>query len=197
VDPGDSFILAGDEIALAARGASKIMAAVPSDSDALAFLPIGDARAGFVDDASNFVAGNTRILDAGEYAVFGEMVAETDAASLDLDTHLSGAGLGDFTFDQFKIAACFRNLDSLHFCHGKSASLLKCGPAIGCRRCGGGYRESAWDGFRREESAARGMRKSFQTVIGGGLRGGGIASYTAFPAKWQARRVGSPPNSTV
>jgi len=117
VDPGDSFILAGDEIAFAARGASEVVAAVPSDSDALAFLPIGDARAGFVDDAGNFVAGNARVLDAGENTVFGEMVAETDAACLDLDTHLSGAGLGDFTFDEFEIAASFGNLDSLHFWH--------------------------------------------------------------------------------
>src|SRR5258708_27824906 len=59
VDPGDFFILAGDEITFAARGASEIMAAVPSDSDALAFLPIGDARAELVDDAGNFMAGNT------------------------------------------------------------------------------------------------------------------------------------------
>jgi len=40
-------------------------------------------------------------------------------------------------------------------------------------------------------------RESFQTVIARNLRGGGIASYTAYPAKWQVRRVGSPPNSTV
>jgi len=69
VDPGDFFILAGDEIAFAARGASEIMAAVPPDSDALAFLPIGDAGAGFVDDARDLMAGNTRVLDAGENAV--------------------------------------------------------------------------------------------------------------------------------
>src|SRR5437870_4583752 len=197
VDPGDSFILAGDEIAFAAGGASKIVAAVPSDSGALAFLPIGDARAGFVDDAGNLVAGNARVLDAGENAIFGEMVAETDAASLDLDTHLSGAGLGDFTFDKFEIAASFGDLDCLHFWHEKSAFRMDGVAAIGCSSRGARYQESAWDGFRRRESAARGKRKSFQMVIGGGLRGGGIASYTAFPAKWQARRVGSPPNSTV
>jgi len=47
------------------------------------------------------------------------------------------------------------------------------------------------------EGTRRRKRKSFETIISGGLRAGRIASYTAFPAKWQARRVGSPPNATV
>src|SRR5690242_2948482 len=63
VDTRDSFILAGDEIAFAARGAREVVAAVPSDSNALAFLPIGDAGAGFINDAGDFMAGNARILD--------------------------------------------------------------------------------------------------------------------------------------
>jgi len=189
VDPGDSFILAGDEIAFAARGASEVVAAVPSDADALAFLPIGDAGAGFVDDAGNFVAGNARILDAGENTVFGEMVAETDAASLDLDTHLSGGGLGISRSTSSKSPPALETWTAFIFAmkifllgtgHWMQRS-LRTVPRIGFRMTGAS-----------EENRAR---KSFQTVIGGGLRGCGIASYTAFPAKRQARRVGSPPNS--
>jgi len=62
---------------------------------------------------------------------------------------------------------------------------MKCGPAIGCVRCGGGYQESLWDDFRRcEEERGRAgvVRKGFQKVIGG-LRGGKIVRILPFPAK--------------
>jgi hypothetical protein len=56
---------------------------------------------------------------------------------------LSGAGLRNFAFDKFEIATSLGNLDCLHFCHGKPTFVMKCGPAIGCRRFDGGYEEWA------------------------------------------------------
>src|SRR5262249_51735182 len=113
----DFFVVAGDEIALAAGRASKVMTAMPADSDALAFFPICDSGARFIDDTGHFMARNARILNAREDAVLCEVVAEANAAGLDFDANLSGAGLGDVALNDFKIAASLWNPDRFHFCH--------------------------------------------------------------------------------
>src|SRR5208283_436749 len=64
-DAGNLFGLAVNEITAAAGIAGETMAAVPSDSDALAGLPVGDVSADGVDAASDFVAGHAGILEAG------------------------------------------------------------------------------------------------------------------------------------
>jgi hypothetical protein len=117
VNAGNSFVRAIDEITLAACGAGKVMSAMPADSDALAFFPMGDARAGLVYNSGDFVAGDARVLDTGEDAFLGDHVAVTDAAGLNLDSDLACAGLGDVALDHFKITARLWDDDCFHFCH--------------------------------------------------------------------------------
>src|SRR5438128_8925915 len=117
MDARDSFVRAGDKVAFPACRASKVMAAVPADADSLAFLPVRDTRAGFVNNACNFVAGHARILDARKNAVFRQMVAETNSAGLHLDAHLPSTRLRNFALHNFKVAARFRHLNRFHFCH--------------------------------------------------------------------------------
>jgi len=97
-DATDFLVDTIDEIAAAAWQAGSVMAAVPADADALALLPNGDARADFIDNAGDFVAGRTRIGYAGPEAVLDEVVAEADAARLHADADLSCGRLGNVAF---------------------------------------------------------------------------------------------------
>ena len=90
------------------------MAAVPSDADALAGLPVGDIGADGVDAAGDFVSGNARILDAGPMAFLYQRVAVADAAGFDFDAHLIAGGFGNISFDEFEITAGLGDLDSFH-----------------------------------------------------------------------------------
>jgi hypothetical protein len=58
--------LAGEEIAAAAVVAIAAESAVPAYANSLAGLPPWDAGTNRVDQSNHFVAGNARILDAGE-----------------------------------------------------------------------------------------------------------------------------------
>src|SRR5262249_23085754 len=111
------LVKAGDEIAFAARGTREVVTAMPADAHPLAFFPICYAGAELVHDAGDFMAGNTRILNAREDAVLCEVVAEANAAGLHFDADLARTGLGNIALDNFKIAAGFRNLDCFHFHH--------------------------------------------------------------------------------
>src|SRR5215467_1051438 len=122
MDAGDLFIGAGDEIAFAAGRAGEVMSAVPADTDTLALLPVRHARTRLVNNPGDFVSRNARVLNAREYAVLGQMIAEADTAGMDLDTHLARAGNGNFALDDFPIAAGFGDLHCFHFCHEKSLS---------------------------------------------------------------------------
>jgi len=117
VNARDFFVEAGDEVAFAARWTREVVTTVPTDADALAFFPICDSRTVLVYDTGDFMARNTWILNAREGAILREVVAEADAAGLDFDANLSGAGLGDVALNDFKIAASLWNLDRFHFCH--------------------------------------------------------------------------------
>jgi hypothetical protein len=90
------------------------VAAVPTDANALARLPLGNAGAQFVDDARDFVSRNARILNAGPLAFFGERVTVADAAGLHLDAHLSCCGLGNLALDDLEIRSRLRNLRHFH-----------------------------------------------------------------------------------
>ena len=59
-DARDLAVLAGDEIAAAARLAGEVAAAEPADADAIPDAPGGDAFADSVDHARDFVAGGAR-----------------------------------------------------------------------------------------------------------------------------------------
>jgi hypothetical protein len=92
----------------------KSMAAVPSDADALAGLPVGNVGADGIDAAGDFVSGNARILDAGPVAFLYERVAVADAAGFDFNPDLAAGGLGNVSFDEFEITAGLADLDSFH-----------------------------------------------------------------------------------
>ena len=114
-------VLAGEEIAAAAVVAGVAMPGVPADADAQAGGPArGDARADGVDDADDFVAGDAGVFDAGHEALFDEGVAVADAAGLDFDADLVGAGRGDGAGDEFEGTVFAGDLDGAHGGHGNS-----------------------------------------------------------------------------
>jgi hypothetical protein len=114
---GNLFILAVNEIAAAAGIAGEIMTAVPSNSYALARLPVRYVGADGIDAAGDFVSGNAWILDAGPIAFLYERVAVADAAGFDFDPDLVAGGFGNVSFDEFEITAGLADLDSFHFRH--------------------------------------------------------------------------------
>jgi hypothetical protein len=107
-------VLAVNEVASAAGIAGEAMAAVPSDSHAMAGFPVGDVGADGVDAPGNFVAGNAWILNAGPMAFLYECVAVADAAGFDFNSDLIAGGFGDGSFYELEITAGFADLDSLH-----------------------------------------------------------------------------------
>jgi hypothetical protein len=64
------------------------MAAVPSDSHALAGFPVSDVGSDGVDAAGDFVSGDAWILDARPMAFLYERVAVADAAGFDFNSDL-------------------------------------------------------------------------------------------------------------
>jgi hypothetical protein len=90
---------------------------VPTDADAFTFFPGSDAGADFVDDASYFVARNSRILQSGPRTFLGENVAVADAAGLHFDADLTRAGRRNIVLDEFKVGFCFGNLRYFHLGH--------------------------------------------------------------------------------
>jgi hypothetical protein len=106
--------LAGNEFAAAAGFAGKAMAAMPTDSNALAALPVRDIGADGVDAAGDFVSRNARILDAGPMAFFHHGIAMANAAGFDFDADLVADGIGDGSFYEFEIASGFGYLDCFH-----------------------------------------------------------------------------------
>jgi hypothetical protein len=73
------------KISAPAFATGPIMAAVPTDADALTFLPRGNAGTQFVDDARHFVPRNARILNSGPQAFFRQHVAVANPAGLNLE----------------------------------------------------------------------------------------------------------------
>ena len=73
------------EISAPARQTRAVLAAMPTDTDALSGLPFGNTGTKFIDYADDFVPWNAGILNAGPNAFFGEYVAMANAAGLHLD----------------------------------------------------------------------------------------------------------------
>jgi hypothetical protein len=136
-DAGNFLVSTMDEIAAAALEAGSVVPAVPPDTDALTLFPHRDAGADFVDDASDFVAGRTRIGDTREEAVFHKVFAEADTAGLNTDADLSCRRLGNFAFLQFEIGAGLGDHSDFHLGHFTSP------------------RETFFEDFERHELDAR------------------------------------------
>ncbi len=90
------------------------IAAIPAHADALARLEAGDTGAVFLHPARDFMTGDAGKLHAGPLPLLEDLVAMADAAGLDLDQDLTGAGLRDGTFHEFERTACFRDLRDEH-----------------------------------------------------------------------------------
>src|SRR4030095_6694878 len=110
------FVLAIEEITFAAGRTSMVMAAVPTDTDAVALLPSGYAAAKVINQTGNFVAWNAGILQAGPVAFLYDVVAHADSAGLDLHANLAWAGRRYLAFDNFKIAPGRCHLNCLPLC---------------------------------------------------------------------------------
>jgi len=90
---------------------------MPADSDSLPLLPHCDARSNFINDARNFVAGNTWILNPRQDTLFDEHVTVADATGHDLNAHLPSIGLRNSAIDDFELRSGLGNLCSLHECY--------------------------------------------------------------------------------
>jgi hypothetical protein len=119
------FVLAVCEVATAAGIAREIVAAVPSDSHALAGLPVGNVGAGGVDAPRDFVSGDARILEPRPIAFLYEHIAVADATGFDFNADLLAGGLGDWAFYELEIAAGFGYLDYFHTGHCFPSGVLE------------------------------------------------------------------------
>ena len=70
----------------------------------------------FIDDARDFMSGNTGILNSWPSAFFREHVTVADTAGLHFDEHLSRTRLRNFVLDDLEIASRLADLYCLHWC---------------------------------------------------------------------------------
>jgi hypothetical protein len=101
-DAGHNCILAVCGFTAAAGLAGSVFTSEKSNSDTLADLPSRDASAHFFYTSDDLVARNTRIGKVGELCFHRCCIRMAYAASLDADSHLSGAGDGKLSLDQGK-----------------------------------------------------------------------------------------------
>src|SRR5439155_22588731 len=97
------------------------VAAVPADADPLARLPPGDAGADRVDHPGHLMAGNPRIRNPWEKALFRHRIAVANAAGLHLDPHRSGVRPRNLAFDHFKWSLRAGDLRDTHHPHVSSS----------------------------------------------------------------------------
>jgi hypothetical protein len=90
------------------------MAPVPTYGDSLSSLPFGDILTYCVDNPSDFVAGNPRVLNAREQSFFHKRITVADPACLDLDTDLRRAKLWNVSFYDFKRPSGLGDLYGTH-----------------------------------------------------------------------------------
>ena len=83
---------------------------MPAQAHALAGFEERHVGADGIDDAGDFMAGNARILDAGPMTQLGKRIAVANAAGLDANANLAGAGLGKLLLDEFECSAGGGNL---------------------------------------------------------------------------------------
>src|SRR5262245_1393457 len=94
---------------------------MPTDTNTLSFLPLGNTGTQLIDDASNFMSRNARILNSWPFSFFSESVTVTNTTSLHLDEYLSDTRFGNLAFNNLEICFRLRNLRYLHFCCHKSS----------------------------------------------------------------------------
>jgi hypothetical protein len=87
---------------------------MPTDSHPIAGFPGLSALSDGVDHAHDFVAGRARVDDSREEAILGHRIAMTNAAGLNFHSDVSGGGLTDRLFNQFKVSTGAFYLDFLH-----------------------------------------------------------------------------------
>src|ERR1700733_1277410 len=110
-------VLASEARIAAARAAIAAIAAEPADAYALADAEAFDARTEGLDDANDLVAGNARMLDEGKELLHRQRVAVADAAGLDADQNLLGAGCGNVALFGHERPSSLVNDHRAHFCH--------------------------------------------------------------------------------
>jgi hypothetical protein len=112
------------------------VAAVPTEADALAYFEERDIGADRIDDAGDFMAGDARVLNAGPIAELGERIAVADAAGLDANANMAGAGAGfrEFFFYELKSAARGGNLHGTTSGCGHWKNLLSVAQMTGAGR---------------------------------------------------------------
>src|SRR5205085_4131893 len=111
---------ATEEVATPARIAVAAMAAVPADADTLTFRPTGDACTDRINQTSDLMSGNARILYARKAALLNNRVAVADAAGFDLDAHRASARLWHVALHEFKRAIRLTDLHDAHLRHNVS-----------------------------------------------------------------------------
>jgi hypothetical protein len=117
-DAGDPRLgLAGEEIPSAAGIAVSAVPAVPAHSQALARSPSGNTWSDGVDHPNHFMSGNSRVLNPGQVALFGERIAVTDPARLDSDSDGAGGRLRNIALDNLERAIGARHLNATHLGH--------------------------------------------------------------------------------
>ena len=109
-DACDFHVLAIAKIPSTALETSAVVAAVPTDTSALALRPTRNTIAEFLDDASNFMPWNARKLDAGPQAFLREHITVAHTASQHLDEHVPRTRLRNLARDNREIASRFGNL---------------------------------------------------------------------------------------
>src|SRR5579864_3521363 len=115
-DAANFHVAAIAKISAPALPTCVVLAAVPTDTDALPFLPRRHIGAHFIDDARHFVSRNAGILNPGPQAIFREHVTVADATSLHFDSHLSCPRLRNLAFDDLEVPSRLGDLRPLHRC---------------------------------------------------------------------------------
>src|SRR5579864_4520200 len=99
VDSGDFARGAHREIAAPALVAHKIVSAMPTNTNALTFVPVRNAISKRIDASGDFMSGYAWILKARPKSFFDENIAMTNAARFNFHTHLSRSWLRNFSLD--------------------------------------------------------------------------------------------------
>jgi hypothetical protein len=116
-DASDFFIFAKEEISTPALFAMETVSTMPSDSNALTYFPLGNARSNSVDQPGNLMSGNPWISQSGPKSIFNDHVTMAYAACLYFDTNFCRSGLWNIPFHKLPGRAWFADLCNFHSRH--------------------------------------------------------------------------------
>jgi hypothetical protein len=114
MDGGNFLVPTVDKVTATARFTNEAMPSMPTDADALPWLPLNSIRAHGIDASRDFVTRNTWILKSGPLSFFDQGIAMADATRLHLDANLAARGLRDRTFNKFKVSTGLADLNGFH-----------------------------------------------------------------------------------